>query len=187
MAREIGERASVIRDPQRFCRVSGRIRSPRTDRREIELLRKDNELQALELRHHRLWRNSLIAGLVLLAFIAVAGWHRFLSKRREIHDRQRADAALLQSMERYRLLFERNLAGVFQTDLNGTISTTNQAFATMLGYRDTDELERRPISELAADPAEIQRFLRELTTRREIHNRELTMVTRDGAPVTHPR
>jgi len=156
----------------------------REQAREIKLLRKDNELQGLELRHQRLWRNSLTIGIVLLALIALAGWHRFLSKRREIQDRQRTDAALLQSMERYRHLFERNLAGVFQTDRNGTISTTNQAFAAMLGYRDTDELRGRSITDLATEPHEIDRFLQELSVRREIHNRELTMTARGGQTVT---
>ncbi len=151
---------------------------------EIELLRKNNELQALALRHNSLWRNSLIIGVILLAIMAGAGWHRVLTKRREIHDRQRADAALLRSMERYRLLFERNLAGVFQTDLNGTISTTNRAFAAMLGYNDTDDLSGRSIADLATTPEEIQLFLQELTFKRELHNREFTMITRDGESVT---
>ena len=152
--------------------------------REIELLRKSNDLQALDLRHQRLWRNSLIIGIVLLVIAALTGWYLFLTKRREIRDRQRIDAALLQSMERYRLLFERNLAGVFQTDLKGTINTTNQAFAAMLGYRDTDELNGRSITNLAFSPEEIQRFLREIRIQREIHNRELTIMNRDGEPVT---
>ncbi len=156
----------------------------REQEREIELLRKDNELQSLQLRHHRLWRSSLIAGIVLLAFIAVAGWHLFLSKRREIHDRRRADAALLQSMERYRNLFERNLAGVFQTDRTGKIVITNPAFAAMLGYGDPDELGGRSLSDLAPEPEAIESFLRELILHREIHNRELSMMTRDGRPVT---
>ncbi len=151
---------------------------------EIELLRKNNELQALALRHNSLWRISLIIVVVLLAIMAAAGWHRVLSKRREIHDRQRADAALLRSIERYRLLFERNLAGVFQADLNGTISTTNRAFAAMLGYNDTDDLSGRSIADLAGSPEEIGLFLKELTFKRELHNREFTMIMRNGESVT---
>ena len=152
--------------------------------REIELLRKDNELQNLDLRLQRLWRNSLAIGVVLVTFIALAGWHRYLLKRREEHDRQRADTALLQSTERYRALFERNLAGVFQTDRNGRISITNRAFATMLGYGDADELGGKSIADLATESQEIERFLRDLTLRREIRNRELKMATRDGRTVT---
>ena len=143
-----------------------------------------NELQTLELRHQHLWRNSLIIGIILLAVIAAAGWRRSLTKRRENYDRQQADAALLRSMERYRLLFERNLAGVFQADLDGTISTTNQAFAAMLGYHDTDDLAGQSIADLATSPEEIRLFLQELSFKREIHNRELTMTNRDGEPVT---
>ena len=156
----------------------------REHEREIELLRKNGELQILELRHQRLWRNSLIIGMILLAIVAWTGWHRFLSRRRENLDRQRADAALLQSVERYRLLFERNLAGVFQADLDGVIRTTNQAFAAMLGYRDSDELNGKSISELSPAPDEIRRFLDEFSVSGRVHNREFTMTTQSGDPVT---
>jgi PAS domain S-box-containing protein len=151
---------------------------------EIQLLRKNNELQALALSHQRLWRNSLIIGIILLAIIAAAGWHRVLARRREIEARQRADAALLKSMKRYRLLFERNLTGVFQTNLNGTIGTTNRAFATMLGFKDSDELSGRAIIDFTTAPEEFQLFLQELSFKRELHNREFTMVTRNGELVT---
>jgi PAS domain S-box-containing protein len=151
---------------------------------EIALLRKNNEHQALALRHQSLWRTSLIIGIFSVGIMAAIGWHRVLSRRREIHDRQRADTALLRSMERYRLLFERNLAGVFQADLKGTISTTNRAFATMLGYNDTDELSGLSIADLAVAPEEIQLFFQELTFKRELHNREFTMTTKSGELVT---
>jgi PAS domain S-box-containing protein len=156
----------------------------REKQNEIELLRKNNELQALELRQKRLWRNTLLAGLVLLTLVAGAGWHLFLSKRREVLDRQKADQALLQSTERYRLLFERNLAGVFQADLDGRIRTANRAFTAMLGYRDPNELRSRSITDLAADPDEIGRILHQLATQRETPNTELTLVNRNGAPVS---
>lgn len=156
----------------------------RENEQEIELLRKNNELQELELRHHRLWRISFVVGLVLLAIIAWVGWHRFLTRRRENLERQQADAALLRSVERYRRLFENNLAGVFQADLNGEIRTANQAFATMLGYADIDEIGGKSIADLSLEPDEIRRFLDELTTAGRVHNREFAMATRDGEPVT---
>jgi len=183
LAREIESELLTSEIRSDFARFQAAFEA-REHEREIELLRKDNELQGLELRHQRLWRNSLITGIVLLAVIALAGWHRFLSKRREIRDRQQAHVALLQSMERYRLLFDRNIAGVFQTDRNGRISITNRAFASMLGYDNTDELGGRSITDLATEPHEIERFLGELSFRREIHNRELTMTARDGRTVT---
>jgi len=156
----------------------------RENEQEIELLRKNNELQELELRHQRLWRTSLVISLILLAIVAGTGWSRFLAKRRENLDRQRADAALLESMERYRRLFERNLAGVFQADLNGEIRTSNQAFAAMLGYSDADVLVGKSIVDLSPEPDQIRRFLEELATVGRVHNSEFTMTTRDGAPVT---
>jgi PAS domain S-box-containing protein len=151
---------------------------------EIELLRKNNELQSLELRHHRLWRNSLIIGLVLFAVIAVAGWERFLSQRRENRQRDEANTALLQIMERYRSLFERNLAGVFQADLDGRIATANPAFASMLGYDNPDHLAGLTIAEVAAFDDEIRGFLDEIGRHREVPNLELTLTDRNGKPVS---
>jgi PAS domain S-box-containing protein len=156
----------------------------RDKQNEIELLRKSNELQALELRQRRLSRNTLLVGVVLLTLIAGAGWHLFLSKRREALNRQKSDQALVRSMERHRSLFERNLAGVFQADLDGRIRTANRAFIAMLGYQDPTEISLRSIADLAADPDEIRRFLRQLASQRESPNRELTLVDRAGNPVS---
>ena len=182
-ARRIESELMVAEIRSEFAEFQAAFES-REKQTEIELLRKNNELQALELRQKRLWRNTLLAGLVLLAIVAGAGWHLFLSKRREVVDRQKTDQALLQSTERYRLLFERNLAGVFQTDLDGRIRTANRAFTAMLGYQDPNELRNRPIADLAADPDEIGRILHQLAIQRETLNRELTLVNRDGAPVS---
>jgi PAS domain S-box-containing protein len=182
MARRI-ERDMVAADVRsKFAEFQARYRA-REQQSEIELLRKAGELQSLEIRHQRLWRNSFIIGVVLLVIIAGIAWNRLLTGRREARDRRRADAALLQSMERYRRLFDRNLAGVVRTDLHGRIQTTNRAFATMLGYADTDELAERPLAELTAAPDEARSLQVELNERRELSNRELTLVTRTGEPV----
>jgi len=177
------EREMVAADVRReFAGFQARYRA-REQQTEIELLRKAGELQSLELRHQRLWRNSFIIGVALLVIIAGIAWNRLLTGRREARERRRADAALLQSMEQYRRLFERNLAGVVRTDLHGRIQTTNLAFAAMLGYSDTDELAGRPLAELAAAPDEARSLQAELSERRELSNRELTLVTRTGEPV----
>ncbi|HEV3455001.1 MAG TPA: PAS domain S-box protein, partial [Thermoanaerobaculia bacterium] len=53
---------------------------------------------------------------------------------RDIRARKRAEAALRESEERYRTLFERNQAGVFRTSIAGVILDCNDAFARILGY-----------------------------------------------------
>jgi len=152
----------------------------REKEREIELLRKENELKALDLSHQRLWRNSLAIGIGLLLILAAVGWHRYLDKKHEVRIRREADAALLQSVERYRRLFERNLAGVFQTDFDGIILIANQTFAVMLGYEDPDEVAGRSLQSLAADPQACQSCLDQLAENSEIRNLEITLVSRTG-------
>ncbi|HSN53538.1 MAG TPA: tetratricopeptide repeat protein, partial [Candidatus Sulfomarinibacteraceae bacterium] len=156
----------------------------RDKEREIELLRRDNELQALALRHQRLWRNSLVVGIALVLILAGIGWHRVLGNRRESRLRREADAAMLRSMERYRQLFERNLSGVFQTDLDGTILIVNRTFAAMLDHPDPDELAGWSIYSLAADPEACRRGLATLALGREPRTFETTLVTRTGKQVS---
>ncbi|HXW14417.1 MAG TPA: PAS domain-containing protein, partial [Terriglobia bacterium] len=50
------------------------------------------------------------------------------------------ERALFKSSERYRLLFERNLAGIFRATLDGRILECNPAFAGILGYATPAEL-----------------------------------------------
>lgn len=126
---------------------------------------------------------AIIASAVILVILVAAGLLRFRTKRREAEERQEADSDLLRSMERYRRLFDRNLAGVVQTDLTGRIRITNTAFASMLHYRDTDELSERSMLDLAVDPEEVGRFFRELNDGQEITNRELALKNRHGEPV----
>src|SRR5262249_45594618 len=53
---------------------------------------------------------------------------------RDVTDRELAVAALRASEERYRELFERNLAGVFRSRLNGMLLDCNDAYARIFGF-----------------------------------------------------
>ena len=75
---------------------------------------------------------------------------------------KRHEAALQASEERYRSLFERNMAGVFRSTLDGKLLDCNQAFAQMFGYT-RDELLRLPTTVLyhggkAERDAEVVKF-----------------------------
>ena len=60
-------------------------------------------------------------------------------------DRKRAQEAVRESEERYRLLFERNLAGVYRITLTGRILECNDALAHMFGYRSREDLIDRDV------------------------------------------
>src|SRR2546430_3433368 len=57
----------------------------------------------------------------------------------EITERRRAEEGLRQSEVRYRMLFERNLAGVYIASTDGTIISCNDACARLFGFEFAEE------------------------------------------------
>jgi diguanylate cyclase (GGDEF)-like protein/PAS domain S-box-containing protein len=93
------------------------------------------------------------------------------------------DSALRTSERRYRLLFERNLAGLYRTTLDGRILDCNSAFARILGYPSREDVLKVSAAELYADPADRESFLARLSQQRVLVNFELCLRRRDGSPV----
>ncbi|NEQ31412.1 MAG: PAS domain S-box protein, partial [Leptolyngbya sp. SIO4C5] len=58
----------------------------------------------------------------------------------DISDRKAAEAALRESEERFRAIFEQAAVGISQTDLSGRYIQVNQTFCQLLGYSETDLL-----------------------------------------------
>jgi two-component system cell cycle sensor histidine kinase/response regulator CckA len=91
--------------------------------------------------------------------------------------------ALRLSEERYRVLFERNLAGIVQTAPDGRILDCNDAFAHMFGYASRAELLGKQIQDLWLDAAEREEFGARLIRKRVIRNAELRLRHKDGQAV----
>ena len=77
---------------------------------------------------------------------------------RDVTKQQRAQEVIRSSERRYRLLFERNVAGVFRASLDGRILEVNDAFARMVGHDTPQDLEGKSITELYASLPERRRF-----------------------------
>jgi PAS domain S-box-containing protein len=146
---------------------------------ETTLGQRDRRLRELEVSHRRLWRFTLVGGIALVLAVALIGWVRFRTREREKHERQLVETALSESEERHRRLFERNLAGVFQIDLDGRILIANDAFADMLGYERGPQLQDRSLTSLTTTPDECRHYCEELAEGRELHNHELVLIRRD--------
>jgi PAS domain S-box-containing protein len=101
---------------------------------------------------------------------------------RDITKRKQAEEAVLSSEQRYRLLFERNVAGV-GISLDGRMLDCNDGWARILGYESRDELIGRYASESYFDPAQRQRLVDELLEDQAVFSRELQMRRKDGTPV----
>ncbi len=98
-------------------------------------------------------------------------------------ERKRAQEAIRESEERYRLLFERNLAGVYRTTLAGRILQCNDALARMFGYDSREELIDRDVRTLYPDEALRQEFLESLLRARSVVNYEMRGQRKDGGAV----
>lgn len=84
------------------------------------------------------------------------------------------------SEARFRLLFERNIAGAFWTTTDGRIVEVNEAFAAMFGYESKDELLRGSSWELHRSREDREAMLATLRAHSRITRHPLRVKTRDG-------
>jgi two-component system, cell cycle sensor histidine kinase and response regulator CckA len=106
-----------------------------------------------------------------------------LSVCRDVTERKSAEETLQVSERRYRLLFERNMAGVLRNTPDGAILEHNEAFARILGYGPKDNLSDRNVGDLYFRPADRPALLARLRTERSLSNSEVCFRRRDGTPV----
>jgi PAS domain S-box-containing protein len=85
--------------------------------------------------------------------------------------------------KRYRLLFERNMAGVLRTGIDGTILEVNDAFARILGFGSREAMRDRAVSDVYFRPADREAMLARLLKERGLSNYELCLRHVDGSAV----
>ena len=102
---------------------------------------------------------------------------------RDITGRKRMEAGLKESEERYRLLFERNLAGVYRSAADGRLLECNRAFARLLGYTSPAEAMAHPDWWLHERPGEHAEFWDRLRKEGSIANHEGQARRKDGTPI----
>jgi len=108
---------------------------------------------------------------------------RVLGSHVDVTARKRGDEALQASEAEYRRLFERNMAGVYSSTLDGRIAACNQAFADLLGYDSPDDVMAAGASSLYFDDQDRTAFVSELSAAGEVKGRESCLRRKDGRPV----
>jgi PAS domain S-box-containing protein len=101
----------------------------------------------------------------------------------DITDRKRTEEALRASEEKYRGIFENTSVAVFQTRINGSITTANPAFARLLRY-ETPEMAIREVPNIRAiyvDPVQRDKLYQLLVTRGAVEDFELALTRSDGS------
>jgi diguanylate cyclase (GGDEF)-like protein/PAS domain S-box-containing protein len=111
------------------------------------------------------------------------GRRRRLVMARDVTERHRSERLLRESEARYRLLFERNLAGVYRTTADGKILDANEAFARIFGFDSRQELLSQSAVSLYFNNSERERIIAELREQRSLTNVEVRMRRRDGSVV----
>ncbi len=81
--------------------------------------------------------------------------------------------ALRRSEERSRMLWQRNLAGVFRISLDGRILDCNDSFARMFGYLSREDMLQHSSKEFYFDLGVREEFLTRLRVQRQLSNYEL--------------
>ena len=95
---------------------------------------------------------------------------------RDVSDRKDSEA-------RYRLLFERNLAGVYRSSSDGEILDCNDACARLFGYDSREELLGANANDFYFDDSERERIVQLLRDQKQVSNLELRLRRRDGTTV----
>ena len=101
----------------------------------------------------------------------------------DITERKHAEAALRDSEERYRTLFERNMAGVYRTTLDGRILECNQAMANILGFSSPQEAKKFRGQDNYFSDEERAQFIETLEAEGRLTNVEVRRRRKDGSPV----
>ncbi len=101
----------------------------------------------------------------------------------DITQRKAAEESLRESEQRYRLLFERNLAGVFRCSQVGSFLDCNDAGAKILGYDSREDLIGRSVMDVFFDPADKTAADHRMAQYGTASNQELFMRRKDGSSV----
>src|SRR5208337_120066 len=94
---------------------------------------------------------------------------------------KRAEEAVRSSEQRYRLLFQRNMAGVFRTALDGRFIDCNESFAQILGYSSPAEVLRLRVQDCYMDVGMREMLISRLKEHKAVASYELCFRRKDGS------
>ncbi len=98
----------------------------------------------------------------------------------DLTEQKLAEEGLRISEQRYRLLVERSLAGVFRSTPEGRLLDCNDSFARILGYDSQEEVLAQPADTFYQDPKERKSLIARLLAEGSLSNIEFAIRRKDG-------
>jgi PAS domain S-box-containing protein len=99
----------------------------------------------------------------------------------EITEKKLAEQSIIDSEEKYRNLFEKNMAGVFQTTTDCRMVDCNEAFMHIFGYSSKEEIMRISSKDLYFSNEDREKYIRELRKNKNLYNYELLHRRKDNS------
>src|SRR6185295_14524558 len=101
----------------------------------------------------------------------------------DVTARHHTEEALVESERRYRLLFERNLAGVFRALPDGRVIDCNEALLRILGYDSPREVRALAPGDIFYESEQAAKALQRLFRETTLTNHDVRLKRKDGTPV----
>ena len=102
----------------------------------------------------------------------------------DVTERRRAEQALQQSEEKYRVIFDYAPVGIYQSTRDGRFVTANATLARMLGYDSTEELLTRNLNDdVYANSARREELIRDFERKGYANHVELEWKRKDGSQI----
>jgi diguanylate cyclase (GGDEF)-like protein/PAS domain S-box-containing protein len=105
-----------------------------------------------------------------------------LGVNRDVTERRRAEAALRESEERYRALFEESRDAIYMTGEAGRFEAVNQASLELFGYA-REEMLGMELRDLCVDPTDCERMDAEIERAGSVRDHEVRLRRSDGGVV----
>lgn len=106
-----------------------------------------------------------------------------ISVLRDVTQEKEYERNLKASEQRYRHLFENNIAAIFRSEVNGNISQFNQAFVNVFGYDTLEEMQKVKAQDLYFSLSDRQRYLDTLSKNGFVKNYQMRMKKKDGSEI----